>query len=527
MMVMKKAKLLIVLFLVASSTIWAQTLSDAIKLTTNEQFEKADEAFKNLIQFQPNNGEIYFYYGENYFKNENIEMANKFYQKGADINATNPFCYIGLGKTQWFQGKQTEAKANFFKAITLAAGKNATVLIKIAEAYIYGDNKDIAEALNLLGQASKLEPKNPAVYIAIGDAYLEQNDGTKAVDNYEKASALDPKSVRSILRQGQVWNRAKNYNLAIDTYKKAKLIDSTFAPAYRELAEIYLRAGQYGNAVYNAKRYLDLNNDCSTLGRYAGMLLGAKQYKDAVVAAVDAQKCDPNNLYLNRYLAFSQCEVGDYPNGLLNSDAFFAKATVDVKIIPLDYEYHAKLLSKNGKDSLAIIDYKKALELEPEKLEINGDIANCYIKMKKYNDAITYYKIKVELNKANANDYYGLVRAYYYSKDFINADSSAVQIIKSQPDLTLGYLWRAKANLQLDHNNEKWIAKPYYEQFIAKVKPEETDKNKKDLVDAYTYLAAYYAKNKDCPNTILYFKKVLEVDPTNAQAKNFMAKPCN
>src|ERR1035437_4952 len=221
---MKHMKLSIVLFLFASSAIVAQTLTDAIKLTTNEQFEKADAAFKSLIQFQPNNGELYFYYGENYFKNENLEMANKLYQKGVDANATNPFCYVGLGKIQWYHGKQAEAKANFYKATTLAAGKNATVLIKIAEAYTNADNKDIAEALNLLGQAAKLEPKNPAVYIAMGDAYLEQNDGTKAVDNYEKAGTLDPKNPRAILKQGQVWNRAKNYNLAIETYKKAKLI---------------------------------------------------------------------------------------------------------------------------------------------------------------------------------------------------------------------------------------------------------------------------------------------------------------
>lgn len=523
---MKHAKLSILLFFVASSAIMAQTLTDAIKLTTNEQFAKADAAFTSLIQFQPNNGEIYFYYGENYFKNDNLEMAKKFYQKGVDVNATNPFCYIGLGKIQWYEGKQTEAKANFFKATTLAAGKNATVFIKIAEAYTNADNKDIAEALNLLAQAAKLEPKSPAVYIAIGDAYLEQNDGTKAVDNYEKASVLDPKSVRAILRQGQVWNRAKNYNLAIDTYKKAKLIDSTFAPAYRELAEIYLRAGQYGNAAYNAKRYLDLNNDCSTMGRYAGILYQAKNYKEAVTSALEAQKCDPTNIYLNRYLAFSQYEVGDYPNGLINSDAFFAKVTADIKVIPMDYEYHAKLLSKNGKDSLAIIDYKKAMELQPEKFELYGDIAATYLKMKKFPDAIAAYKTKMEKGKPNVNDTLAIGRAYYYSKDFMNADTSFTNVIKSQPTIPNGYLWRAKTNTQLDPQNAKWLAKPFYEQFIAKVKPEDTEKNKKDLIDAYTYLAAYYAKNNDCPNTILYFKKVLELDPANPQAKNFMAKPC-
>jgi tetratricopeptide (TPR) repeat protein len=527
---MNRIKLSIVALVLTSSGMFAQTISDAIKLTTNEQFEKADAMFTTLIQGQPNNGEYHFYAGENQFKNEQYEKAKQHYQKAVEVNPTNAFGYVGLGKLEWFSGKQTEAKANFFKAQTLAAGKNATVLMKIAEVYTQAETKNLADATTLLGQAAKLEPKNPEVYILTGDVYLEQNDGTNAVNNYEKAGALDPKSVRAILRQGQVWNRAKNYTLAIETYKKAKNVDSTFAPAYREMAEIYLRAGQFGNAAYNAKRYLDLNNDCVARGRYAGILYEAKNYKESIVAAQEAQKCDANNVYLLRYLAFSQFETSDFVSGLANSDAFFAKATPDTKIVPKDYEYRAKLLSKNNKDSLAIIEYKKAMELQPDKVELNGDIANAYIKLKKYNEAIEAYKVKMAKVKPNANDYFGIGRAYYYNKDFINADSAFAKIILVQPDLPLGHLWRAKANTQLDPKNEKWSAKAFYEAYISKIKPEEVEKNKKDLIDAYTYLGVYYMNNKDVCTAKTYFKKVAELDAANKNAKAFLdsaeAKKC-
>src|ERR1700740_467525 len=112
---MKKTTL-IAMFIAAASAMSAQTLNDAIKLTTNEQFETAEPVYKALIQAQPNNGEYYFYYGENYFKNDNLDQAKLMYQKGAEVNATSPFPYVGLGKIQWYEGKQTEAKANFYKA---------------------------------------------------------------------------------------------------------------------------------------------------------------------------------------------------------------------------------------------------------------------------------------------------------------------------------------------------------------------------------------------------------------------------
>ena len=62
---MNRIKLSIVALVLTSTGMFAQTISDAIKLTTNEQFEKADAMFTTLIQGQPNNGEYLFYAGEN------------------------------------------------------------------------------------------------------------------------------------------------------------------------------------------------------------------------------------------------------------------------------------------------------------------------------------------------------------------------------------------------------------------------------------------------------------------------------
>ncbi|MCW3103400.1 MAG: hypothetical protein JWO09_1840 [Bacteroidetes bacterium] len=517
-----RTKLFFVASMIVSSAMLGQTLNDAIKLTNSEQFGKADAMYKSLIQSQPNNGEFLFYYGENFFNNDQPDKAGEQYQKAVDVNATSPFGYVGLGKVQWYAGKQTEAKANFYKATTLAAGKNATVLLKIAEAYTNAETKNLPEALTLLNQAAKLEPKNPAIARAIGDVYLEQNEGTKAIENYEKAGSLDAKSPLPLLRQGQVWNRAKNYTLAIETYKKAIAVDPNFAPAYREMAEIYLRAGQYQNAADNARRYVELNQDCSALSRYAGMSNLAKKYKESIEAAVEALKCDSNNAYTYRYKGRSEFESGDYANGIITFTKFFDMASKNsaLKITGEDYEYRAKLYAKNAKDSLAVLDYTKALEMQPEKVELNGDIAASYLKMKKYPEAIAAYKLKMEKGKPNVNDTIALGRAYYYAKDFINADSIFGKVTQSHPNEGVGYLWRGKTNSQLDPKNEKWQALKYYEEYLTKVKPEE---NKDNLIQAYNYLAAYHASKKDCPNVKLYMQKIIELDSNNAQAKKVLA----
>jgi Tfp pilus assembly protein PilF len=88
-----------------------------------------------------------------------------------------------------------------------------------------------------------------------------------------------------------------------------------------------------------------------------------------------------------------------------------------------------------------------------------------------------------------------------------------------------GYLWKAKVAVQQDLKNEKWLAKPYYEAFIEKVKPEDVAKFKKDLIEAYTYLGVYYMTNKDFKTAKTFFQKVLDLDPQNQNAQKFMSSP--
>lgn len=513
-----------ILTTVKGSTLFAQTLADAVKQTTNEQFETADATFKSLIQKEPGKGEYYFYYGENFFKNDNEEMAEKMYNKGIEVNATDPLCYIGLGKIQWYNKKETEAKSNFYKAVTLSQSKNITVFMKIAEVYINAENKDIPEAINLLNKALKLNDKNPEVHILLGDAYLEQNNGTEAIKYYNQAIELDKNAVTAIVRKGKLYSRARNYTDALLHYKEASEKDPSFAPAYREKAEIYYRAGQYQNAVEQYQKFLELNNNLSARIRYTGFLFQAKKYEDAIKEGTEIFKTDSSNAYLYRYLGYTYYEQKDYPRGLNKMESFFKKAGAgkEVKIIPQDYEYYGQLLLKNGMDSLGILTMKKALEMDSSRLELYGDIGAEYIKKKMYPEAIEMYKKKIaKSEKESANDNFALGRAYYFSKEFLKADTAFAKITVSNPDLSLGYLWRARANAQYDPKNELWLAKEHYETYIAKVKPEEIEKNKKDIIEAYTYMGAYLIGQKDMAAASEFFKKIRDLDSANQMAKNF------
>ncbi|MES2835939.1 MAG: tetratricopeptide repeat protein [Bacteroidota bacterium] len=499
----------------------AQTVKEAIKFTDNEQLEKAEAAFKTLVASQPT-AENYFYYGENYYKWEKFSQAEAMYKKGLEVKADDALCLIGLGKLMWQDGKTTEAKANFDKALYGNNSKNVKLMLEVADVYIKSEKKDIPAAQALINNVIKIDIKNHDAYILLGDSYLEMNDGSKAIENYKKAGAIDPKSVKSILRQGQLYGRSKNYQLALDYYRQAAVIDSSFAPAYREQGELYYMAKQYDKAKYYSKKYVDLTGGTiSSRVRYAQFLFLSKDYKKAIEEITSLQKEDTTNNVLNRLLGYASFETGEFAKGAEAMNKFFARAPKEKnKILASDFEYLGKNYAKSGKDSLGILNLEKAITMDSSATNLYGDIALIYSKQKRNDKAAEYYVKKIEGKKdVNINDHFNLGKAYYFGKDYVKADTAFGTVISMQPKLNLGYLWRGRAQSALDPDTKTGAAKPYYEKLIE-VASVDPVKNKTDLVEGHSYMAYYYyLVAKDNAKSKESWLKVKEIDPANEKAK--------
>lgn len=540
----------------------AQNLQDVIKKTTNENFDAAAVDFRQLIAKEPAKGENYFYFGENYFKNEDIDSANIYYNKGVEANATNPLNYVGLGKVLLAKGNVADAKSQFYKAATLGGPKNAEVMRRTAEAWLSTDSKNAEEALALANAAVKLEPKNPENYIILGDAQLEKNptDGGPPIKSYKMATTLNPKSSRGILREGKLYQRGRNYQLALEKYKEALALDATYAPAYREIAELYYLAGQPAKSIENWKKYLELNNSDQARYRFMTALFANKQYNDAIAEYENLKRSDFSNVYLERIAGYAYAENGNktdtaaYTKGLKAMNDFFAAAGSNFKYKASDYKYKGLLLLRMGKDSLSKIEMDKAIALDPSAAaDINSELAASAMKAKKYDKAVDYYqqKIKADPKSMSNNDYFNLGRAYYYSagilqneanttKDvklrkkkeeealpiFMKADSAFMKLVELNPTWPVSYTWRGRTNSILDPKAERDSTKAYFEKVIALVKPEErTTTYKSNIIEAYEYLGYYYVTRKDKAKADEAWNAVKAIDPNNEKAKSYFAPP--
>jgi len=537
----------LLLFFIFSLQGNAQDLNSAIKLTRSEQFSFAERQFNALLKQSPNDGNIYFYFADNYLKRyfadstiipfkEMADSATMLFQQGVQAEPSNPINFVGMGEISLMQDDYLKAQSYFDKAVSLlpskqnktivmAPEKQAVIYIKLADAYVRARENDTSKVFDYLRKAEKLDPKNDELYIVKGDAYiLFLNDGSKAISNYNTAATLNPGSPTAKLRVGQLWMKARQYQMALNYYQDVVKIDSTFAPAYRELGFLNSKAGRNEEAKRNFKKFLELSaGNIGSRLQYINTLMELQDYGEALNEVLTVLATDRSNNDLNRALAYSYFETGQYDKGLKAMEDFIAIAPDD-KERSLDYAYWGRLLVKVKRDSVAAVVLMKAYDMDTSKADLISEAALAYNKIKAYTKAAELYQMKITLNKATPMDYYNLGKTYYNLQDFIMADSMLAIFNVQQPTYVQGFVWRARASSKLDPDSKLGTAKAVYEAILEKTGA-DTAKYQKERIEALYYLTFYYFQvysdtkvKEDGIRAMGFGERIVAIDPNDENA---------
>lgn len=526
---MKKILLSSILLLVFfTSTLAAQTLAEAQKLLTYEKYNSAISAFEKLAAAKPNDAETLLYLGNAYTIAKRPEEAKATYGKLMSVDTKNPFSQIGVARINAIGKNAENTVAALQSAIKLSKKKNPAIYRWAIATLLMLDKPNTELAIAWGTKATELD-KSDKSYMALGDAFYASQNAGKAVSQYEYAIEKNKTNPEPYYKIGVIWVQAKNEDLAVKSLKQAITLDPNFAPAYRRLGDFYYNTYRFNTATANYEKYMQLGEpSLEDWMQYANSLYLAEDYEKAITTIQDIIKKDASKNYLNRLIGYSYYKTEKYAEGLDFMAKFMENVPAD-KTLNSDYEYYGKLLLKNNKPDEAIPLLNKAYEGDTSKkvrADIAGLIADHYSDQKNYPEAIKYYELKISnLEKPVAQDFYDLGGTYYSSKDYKKADSLFTLVVNLRPDATVGYIWRAKSNARLESNeNPSGLAKPHYEKFIevATKDPETFEKQKKNIIESYNYLAYYYYKTNDYVNARLYCQKVLELDASNAQATNII-----
>lgn len=557
--------------------------------------------FATTVFAQHNIGVDYFYLGEydkakahltaekasannNFFLGEialaegDTEKAKNFYTEGLTLDPTDALNQIGLLKITW----NADPKNNEKVLNTLLKKNKKNIEATIAAGYFYLSMNQHDKAMEKVKAARKINSKYPKIYILEGDILAAQS-ATKGKgeigSKYEMSIYFDPNFCLGYVKYATIYEKI-NSTLAIEQLKKAIEKHPEYIIAYGYIGQLYTQNGFYPKAIeayqkyFQAKEYRTRDAEL-----YVRSLYFSAQYDVAKEIIQEELKTKPDHFILNRFLMYIAAKTNDATNGTETAQKFFNIPLGTNHYIPTDYTIYASILNTAGRYLEALAQFDKAIEMEPDNMDLYSEAARMAKDRKDFGTS-AHYQTRIMDKKADifftrnypdyvvdenllGIDYYSagtqiarnpktaeilmkhepLTSAIIASNPNIHTDSLTSNVkyftkqyskfylekaivvfdtlVSRQPEIYSGYRFRALSKHALNPSPEQGPACSDYLEVVRIItqREEMSAVAKNNLIEAYSYLGYHYYMISDVPNTILYWNKVLELDPENAKAK--------
>ncbi|GBU07420.1 hypothetical protein AwDysgo_07510 [Bacteroidales bacterium] len=517
----------------------AQGMEKGIEYFRAELFDAAKMYFyqhEHTVGVGEGQAELYFYLGESHAATEQTDSAIFYYQKAVAADPEYSYAYIAEGKLA-LQKQDSQSAQKLFARATRSDKKNPQIYTSVAQAYIAV--KEYALAEEALSKARKVDRKFSGIFVAEGDALMQQGKVGEACSRYENAILYDKNDKVAYLKEARVYKNIEP-QLSLDILDRLIQVDPDYIPAYAEIGEINYARGYYVDAINAYAKFIEIPGvPLKHQINYASLLYFTKEYDKSLEQIKIILVHEPDNVVMHRLQAYNNYELKNYELGLQEIEHFFA-ITPEDQVITLDFITYGRLLEKNKKADLAVMNLKKALTLDDSKLEIYKEIAIAYSTLGNYVETVSFYKQYFAKDEnAPLGDIFNAGIASYNAAnqqgsneepialdstlrlEYLNlADDFFSQVVERSPDTYLGYFWRARCQSAIDLDTSLGLAKPYYDEAVEKMEANNADNRRdKDLIEAYSYLGYYFYLNGDMDSSKDRWRKILEKDPDNAVAK--------
>jgi len=331
------------------------------------------------------------------------------------------------------------------RALESVAGAAATPYAR-GLYFLRRDRRSFEEALPLLKQAVRLDPKSALPSAAIAEAQLQKFRVThnrvdleeaqkafqtgealnldsipvllsggrlneefgryeKALENYQRVLVLEPQSLEALLGMGQVYSATNSPQQAVLAYRKAIDLDPAFYLPYEELGVFYYYRSQYADA--------------------------AEQFRKAIERAPGVAQP-----YMNLGAALNDL-------GRDNDAEQAVRASLKLKETANGYNSLGAILAYERQDEAAVTYYERAVEMAPREKIYIFNLADSYRRLGRRTLATDAYRKGMELALADLKDNprQGSARAYVaYAaarlSDRKRAQDEVEQALQSSPGET-------------------------------------------------------------------------------------------
>lgn len=498
---------------------------EALRAYSYQNFRTAANLFKRVVQSEPT-AQNYEYLGNSLSRVGQYDSARAAHEAGIKADPKYGPNYAGVARTYLSQNNNAKALEYLSSArSTTNVNKDVSFYLWAADAYLNNANPNPKEAINLLEKAKEVNYKNATIYYLLGDAYYKLRDGGKAVSNYELALQYEPRMIIAHAKIGDVWTESRSsriYDDAIKSYNKALAVDPYFAPALKGLANLYYLTSQFDKAKETFDKYLT-NAELTEENRYRQLDLSyrTRDYANVKRQAVELLQREPERVRLKRLIAYVDYELGMMEEGQARLTEFMLQH--DTLVNAEDYIYRARFARHFKKDSAAIEDFSRAIQLDSTRIDLYDTLSTLAYANRAYDKAAMYIQRKVQkMEKPSIQDYFALGRAHYFAKNYAASDSAFAKVTELSSIWPVGYLWRARANLGLDNpENPSGLATPHY-QMVLETAASDSAKYKREMAEALKYFGNLATLKEQYNEAMQYYNRALALNPDDADIRKTM-----
>lgn len=546
-----KLKFVLALALFGSSVFasYADGYKDGVEYFQAGQEENAEIVLlQTLDEAATDKAEAYYYLGWIELNKGNLDKASEYFELGVKANPEYAYNYVGKGAVALKKGNVDAAK-DFFKEAEKINKKDAKIRVDIARAYYNADkvkyNKQWNDALK---DAKKKDKKESAIYIFEGDVFADEQKYGDSAGYYEMAITFDAERPIAYVKYANTYFRI-NPTVAIQKLEEIVAKNPNSALAQRELAEKYYENNQWTKAAEQYKNVIDNpNHFASDDERYVVLLYFGKNYQESLSRAQAQLQKTPTSFLMKRMVFLNQAALEQYAEAEKSAIDFFGSASADNLLSSNDYTTYGDVLKKLGKEEEALGEYEKAVEINPDKVELLKDLSSAYstaatattdsVKAANYHlKSAELYKKFIDKGDYSTNDLFVLAGRYQNviatalndtlkSKAFEKANKVIDEVLERVPDDYRIAQRKARIALTYEGNDRsKGLAVAPYNQIMEILNNDTTideSKKKEAFMEAYMYIAAHYLAIKDSATAKSYYLKYLELDPTNEALKKYI-----
>lgn len=398
-----------------------------------EQDESATKSLEAALREDPKSNYLKTHLAYQYAKRENLTDAVRLLEEVFSNEPNHLDAMFLYARVLAMKGDFDKSKTTFLKILDLNEVKqdpDKRLEVGFILASLYIEKGELIRAEELLKSIIDENPEHLLSYYYLGRVYSEQNRMKEAIVTYEKSVDIDPRfslGWRALALIHEYFDRSDK---AIEAYEKVVALETLNVDARTKLIDLYMKKKNTKKVIEEIQAIKEMYPNVPDVSLRLGLFFyEEKMYAEAEAEFVEAAKKYKNTSYYY-YLGLTQYQMKKKELAEKN----FSKVEIDSEVYPVSQLALATLNEESGQKEKALKILSRAIEKNPNSVELRVGLANFYIRAHRLDDAKKVLDEGLVISPKEEKLHLSLAEIYERRKQYDDLEKTLRYVLGLYPD---------------------------------------------------------------------------------------------